>query len=410
MNARWIITRFEFNRMARNKAYVIMTLLGPFLLAGISVLPGLLNNQIMSNSAKGAQVALYCPDEALRGQIRPALEAMTLQVDLADDEATALAAVTGNQAKAALLVPAGVDQAGSYRIASMSASDMVLYGMLQGVVERAVMDLRFRSAGLDAELAAQLQRPVKAEIVKLTAEGKAQQADLFALIMTGIGFAMLLYMTLLIYGQHIGRAVVMEKTSKTVDAMLSAVRSLDLMFGKILGIGLAGILQYTIWMVMTFGVLAILGERFSLDLPMSLDPANLFLLLFFFVGGFFLYGSLFAALGAAAEDEQHLGQLIMPLIMLLVIPMVMVSTIIMNPSSPWVVFMSLFPLTSPMTMVMRMTVIVPPLGELLLCIGLLLVTIALAWWVSAKVFRTGILMTGKRHSLPELLRWITAKD
>ena len=143
-----------------------------------------------------------------------------------------------------------------------------------------------------------------------------------------------------------------------------------------------------------------------MELPSSFSPSILLLLFLFFLGAFSLYASLYAALGAAAEDEQNLGQLSWPLIIFLVIPMVMISTLVMNPRSFFTLFLSYFPLTSPMVMFIRVMVDMPSIWELLLCFAILLAAIISAVWFSAKIFRVGILLTGKKHSLKEILRWV----
>ena len=220
---------------------------------------------------------------------------------------------------------------------------------------------------------------------------------------------MLLYMTVLLYGQLIGRSVVMEKTSKTVEIMLSSVTARDLMFGKILGLGLAGLLQYGVWVSMAMILTKLVGPLFNLAVPPGLSAGNLFWLVLFFILAFFLYASAYAALGAASEDEHNLGQIAWPLLMFLVIPLVMIGTLVTSPDSSLSVFFSLFPMTSPIVMLVRILVSPPPSWQIILCVALLLVSVAGMALLAAKIFRVGILMTGKRAKLKEILRWITVK-
>jgi ABC-2 type transport system permease protein len=210
----------------------------------------------------------------------------------------------------------------------------------------------------------------------------------------------------LLYGQMIGRSVVKEKLSKTVDVMLSSVLPKQLLFGKILGIGAAGILQYAFWILVAAGLIGFLGPAFDISLPEAINLTNFLYMAAFFITAYFLYASAYAALGSAAEDEQHLGQLAWPLLLFLIVPLVMISPIVMNPSSTLIRVLSLFPMSSPLVMLVRVLVEPPPAWELILCFALLLVAIYLFATLAAKIFRTGILMTGKRPTIGEIVRWV----
>jgi ABC-2 type transport system permease protein len=222
--------------------------------------------------------------------------------------------------------------------------------------------------------------------------------------MTGLTFAMLLYMTVLLYGQVIGRSVLTEKTSKTVEIMLSSVRPMDLLFGKILGKALASLLQYGIWVTVSAAVLKLIGPRFGLSIGFGLTMSTLAYLVLFFILAYFLYCSLYAALGAASEDEQHLGQLAWPMVIFLVIPIVMISPIITTPQAPVIIGLSLFPLTAPIVMFLRILVGAARPWEILVSIGLIIAATAGVIWLSARIFQVGILMTGKRFKFREVLR------
>jgi len=153
----------------------------------------------------------------------------------------------------------------------------------------------------------------------------------------------------------------------------------------------------------------VLGPAFSIAVPSALTAGNLGWLLLFFVLAFFLYSSAYAALGAAAEDEQNLGQLAWPLLIFLIIPVTMISTFIMSPESTLAVVFSLFPLTSPIVMLVRVLVSSPPTWQIALCLVLLISSVYGMALLASKIFRTGILLTGKRKKFGEVLRWIGEK-
>jgi ABC-2 type transport system permease protein len=224
--------------------------------------------------------------------------------------------------------------------------------------------------------------------------------------MTGLLLAMVLYMTVLLYGQAIGRSVLTEKTSKTVEILLSSVSPLDLLFGKVLGKAAASLLQYGIWVGLSAAFLLLLGPRLAVDIALGVSIGTLGYLVLFFVLAFLLYCSIFAALGAASQDEQNLGQLTWPLIVFLVLPIVLISPLIMNPNAPIVIALSLFPPTAAIVMFLRIVAGSVPAWQVLVSVALLLASIGAVIILSAKIFRVGLLMTGKRFRLGEVMRWL----
>ena len=181
------------------------------------------------------------------------------------------------------------------------------------------------------------------------------------------------------------------------------------MFGKILGLGLAGLLQYAVWVSMGVVMINLAGPAFDLSLPASVSVSNFLWLVVFFILAFFLYAAVYASLGAAAEDEHHLNQLAWPTSLFLLAPMVLISTIIMSPESPLAIGLSYFPMTSPIVMLIRILVSQPAVWELGLCITLLILAVYGTTVAGAKIFRTGILMSGKRHGIREILRWVRVR-
>jgi len=295
---------------------------------------------------------------------------------------------------------------------SKTGADIAIYSAAKAILDSTAREMRIRESGIDPALAATLLSAPSFEVVKLAEGGKENtQSDdaFFEMIMTVLVFIMLLYMTILLYGQMIGRSVVTEKTSKTVEIMLSSVTSRDLMVGKILGLGLAGILQYAVWISMAFVLNRVLGPLFGLALPAAISMRNMAWLLCS------LFSASFCILQPMRRSEQQarmnriLGQLAWPLLIFLIIPMVLLNTLVSSPDSTLVVVLSLFPLTSPIVMLSRLLVSSPPVCHIALCIALLVAAVGGMMVFAAKVFRVGILMTGKRPKFKEVLRWVRVK-
>jgi ABC-2 type transport system permease protein len=397
------IIRMEFRLTAANKLFVVLTIIGPFLIFAVTVLPTMFS---VSGAGSGeTRVALAGADPRFVESVAPALAQARITVSaVAEGGASLDAAVLAGSYDGYLTLPADLASATSLEYVSKNAADYRVVGVLQGVIGQSVVARRLVAAGVPADRVGALTQPPGFTTRQLAENGEKKSSDYLTVLMTGLVLAMLLYMTVLLYGQMIGRSVLTEKTSKTVEIMLSSVRPLDLLFGKILGKALASLLQYGVWVAMSAFFLEVVGPLVGLRIGIGLSLSSLAWLVVFFLLSFFLNCSLYAALGAASEDEQHLGQLAWPVIIFLMIPVVMIGAIVASPQSPLVVVLSLFPLTSPIVMFLRIMLGTAPAGEIAVCIGLLLASIAGAVWLSAKIFRVGILMTGKRFKLGEVLR------
>jgi ABC-2 type transport system permease protein len=403
----WKIIRMEFRLTAANKAFIVLTILGPFLITAVTILPGLMSTRGGLGGDTELNLAIANADPRFLEGLRAPFAQNHIRVFEAGGDAPSLdAEVLAGRFDGYLILPEDLAAATRLQYVSRNVSDYRLMGVLQGVIGQAVVAMRLVGAGVLPEKIASLTQPPVVETRQVAASGQKEDRDFVKLLMTGLTLGMLLYMTVLLYGQTIGRSVLNEKTSKTVEIMLSSVRPMELMFGKILGKAVASILQYGVWVGMTALFMKVLGPRFGLSLSLGGGPWTFAFLVLFFLLAFFLYCSLFAALGAASQDEQNLSQLAWPLVIFLVVPIVMISAIIMSPSAPLIIVMSLFPLTSPMVMFFRIMVGAALPWEILASIGILLATIAGVIALSAKVFRIGLLMTGKRFRLGEVLRWI----
>ncbi len=403
------IIRMEFRLTAANKAFIVLTVLGPFLIFVVTALPAVIATRSGGAGSAELKVAVANADPAFLEGMRVALAQNRIRLFEASGSVKTLdEAVRSGVFDGYIVLPDDLAAAERIQYVSKNVSDFRVTGVLQGVIAQSVVAARLVQAGLAPEEIPGLTRPPVVETQQLPASGQKENRDFLTVLMTGLTLGMLLYMTVLLYGQTIGRSVLTEKTSKTVEIMLSSVRPMELLFGKILGKALASLLQYTVWLSVTALFLRLLGPRLGLGITVGGSLSTLAYLVLYFVLAFFLYCSLFAALGAASQDEQHLGQLSWPLIVFLVVPIVMIGPIIGNPNSPFIVALSLFPLTAPEVMFMRIVAGASVPWEILVSVAILLATIAAVIALSARIFRVGILMTGRRFRLAEIIRWIRA--
>ena len=403
------IMRMEFRLTTANKAFLVLTILGPFLIVAVTVLPTLLAAPQAAPVAEEPRIAVVNADPVFLKELKEDLLRFgIIASSMAGDETELKERVLAGEFTGYLNLSDDLTDA-TQLVYVTTDTDTRISETLKYVIGLSVVEMRLKRTSLDPEQVASIgQLPAVERHPLPPRPGEEESQDLVKLLFTGLTLVMLLYMTVLLYGQTIGRSVLNEKLSKTVEIMLSSVSPMDLLFGKVLGKGLASLLQYGIWVSASLAFIELIGPRIGVTLQLAITPAILGWLVAFFLLAFFIYSAIYAGLGAASEDEQHLGQLAWPAIVFLVIPMVMIWPILNSPNSALVVGMSFFPLTGSVVMFMRILAGAAPRWQVWLSIGLQLATIVALIGLSAKIFRVGILMTGRRFRLGEILRWIRA--
>jgi ABC-2 type transport system permease protein len=307
---------------------------------------------------------------------------------------------------------------------------------LERRIEKRLSDLKLQNEGVDIE---QIRASkTKVAIAQETFSGeKTSKIDSYLKLAFGGAAGYLLFMFIIIYGNMIMRSVIEEKTSRIIEVIISSVKPIQLMMGKIIGTSLAGVTQFVIWIILGGVLLFVVSAIFGIDLMQIQSPqqdminqamaesdaqniaqdlitgfVNLPILnlciafLFFFLGGYLLYSSLYAAIGAAVDNETDTQQFMMPIIMPLVLAVyVGVFTVIEDPHGTISTVFSFIPLTSPVVMLMRIPFGVP-IWQQLLSFALLVCTFIFTVWFAAKIYRVGILMYGKKPTYKELWKWL----
>jgi ABC-2 type transport system permease protein len=298
-----------------------------------------------------------------------------------------------------------------WRAQSVKA-DLVMREKIAGLLSRAATKERLKDRGVDPEVyeKARLRITVDPHEAKEVETETSKDAG-FNLAVSGV-FFFLIYISIFIYGAYIMRGVMEEKNNRIVEVLVSSVRPIDLMLGKIIGIGLVGLTQYAIWGVLALlaslpGVVAMIGM--SEGLP-PIPGLTIAAFIVFFLLGYFLYAAIYAALAAPFNNEQEAQQLIMIPTMLLVLASTTWFFAFNQPNGPMAVALSFFPLTSPLLMFMRISVQPPPAWQIGLSVALLAASVWGMAWLAGRIYRVGILMYGKKPTVPEILRWIRQAD
>lgn len=291
---------------------------------------------------------------------------------------------------------------------SASAADLTTNGHLNDAVDHAIVNLRLSGVGVSESETAALDKGVKIDTYQVRRDGSVIKSNALASFYKGYAMAILLSMTTIMYGLNVARSIIQEKTSRIFEVMLSIVKPSEMLAGKLVGVGAVGLTQILIWVV---AAALILGSSMAAaylkgDFEIHFSWVEAVMFPVYFILGYFLYSSLFSGIAATCETEQEL-QMYTPLAAVPVwLSFSVILVIINDPNSFWSVALSLFPPCAPIVMFLRMGSQIPPAWQFAASIALMIVSIWAILWVSARLYRIGILMYGKRATLPEILRWL----
>ncbi len=407
-----LILKREYLERVRTKSFLIMTFLMPVLMASLAFLPSLL----IDRRTAGYRRLVVVTDnpqlaDAFRRQLQqlqpqPGETGMHYDVETSTD--------TSEAARAQLFAEVGAlrldgflwlteEAARARKVAfhTRAASDLVEIAVLQRALRGGILEQRLARYNISGPEVDDLLKRVDLNVVGV--QGGAGVRMLFAAIM----LVLLLYMSVLMNGIIVMRSVLEEKNSRVVEVLLSTVTAKELMAGKILGVGAVGLTQMLMWGLLAalFGgsTLAALGKMSE---GIHFTPAMFIFFPVFYLLGYLLYASLSAALGAAVNSQEEAQQWQFFIILPLIASTVLMVPVFSSPSSTLAVVLSLIPFFAPTLMYMRIVAQQPPAWQIALSIVLLLATIYGAVVLCARIYRVGILMYGKRPTLPEILKWM----
>lgn len=417
----WAILRREYVQRVRNKWFLITTLGFPLLFVGIMFVSGYMAAEMGGDDALSLGVVDRAGVEMAELTDRLAEADSALRAEaVADPDTGAAADLPGllrTSPHDALLVlePEVLEGEPATLLARTSVSQR-RQRSIRDAVRQAAVRAGLQRAGIGGDEATAVYRSSRADlrVSRVDQEGEQSQEILAAL---ALFFTFALYMMFIIYGQIITRGVLEEKTSDIVEVLVSTVRPWELMLGKVLGIGAMGLTQIAIWsatlgLVAAYGMVAsapavaqIQGQLAGLSGPL-LEMGIAFVV--FFITGYFLYASLFAAVGAVVGDQDEVQQMSFVPMMLIILPFFLAFMAIEmgTVESTWMTASSYFPFFTPILMVVRVTMGAAPAWEVVASVALMLVSIVGVAWVAGRIYRVGILMKGKRPTLPELVRWV----
>jgi ABC-2 type transport system permease protein len=410
----WIIIRREYLERVRTKSFWITTFLVPALMGAFTILPAKI---MMNQRGSNQHIAVVTSDPAFADVLQKSLQRSARQlgrdyqlepvVGGTKDELEKLKTRVRSGELDGMLV-ATDDLLDRHKVvfSARTTTGMIESGVLRGAARIAYLQKQLASQGVNPQKVEELLRQdFELDTIQVTSGKESKSSGRAAFFLT-MALVMILYMSILLHGIAVMRSVLEEKTSRIVEVLLASVTPKELMAGKILGVGAVGLTQLAVW----YGAGAIVGTGLAVQVAAVMGPANLPVLalaLFpvFFILGYFLYASLWAMLGAMSNSEQEAQQMQFFVMLPLILSTVLMGPAIINPNSPMIVAASLFPFCTPLVMYMRIAAAEVPAWQITLSIVLMLVAVYVVIVVASRIYRVGILMYGKRPTLPELIKW-----
>ncbi len=421
-----VVFKREYLERVRSKWFLIGTLLGPVFFAMITVVPILISSKTRASTDLANVTIIDATSSGMGERVAAALrERFPLSpapgvrsVDAASvprEEDRAALAVQNKETRGYLVLDSNTVAGRSARYAGRNAGSLGDVEQISGIVRQQVLAQRLQSEGIDARRVAALtgtRLDVRTE--KIGDHGKEKGSGLGTALF-GYVIALLLYMMIVLYGQTVLRGTMEEKTTRVAEVVVSSVSTDTLLAGKILGIGLVAVTQVLSWVALSIALMVYgapllakyLGTAGAMASAIpSISMPTLGALLCFFVLGFIFYAALFAAIGAMVSSQEDVQQASMPVMLLLISSVIFMTPIMTNPGSALARTMSLLPFSAPILMPLRMTLIPVPWYEVAASLAGVALACLAAIWVSARIYRVGLLMYGKKPSFAELARWV----
>lgn len=435
MNHLPLIIKREYLTKVKNKSFIIMTVLSPLIMIALFALVAYLS-QLNNNKERTISIL---DESGLLSDVFLNTEYTKYNIlsDITLEDAKQL--VEEKEEYGLLYIEKRqpiFDIAKAIKFYSEDTPSLTLLSNLETKLERKLTDLKLLEDGVDIEKLKSSETQIDIAQESFLGEQSSKTGNIMKLAFGGLA-GYLLFMFIIIYGNMIMRSVIEEKTSRIIEVIISSVKPVQLMLGKIIGTSLAGITQFLIWMILGGVLLTIATTIFNIDLMQmqtsqqeiiqqamenpdtntqaqiifnefrSLPILNLIIaFVLFFIGGYLLYSSLYASVGAAVDNETDTQQFMMPILVPLILAVyVGIFTVIEDPHGTVSVVFSYIPFTSPVVMLMRIPFGVP-IWQQLISLGLLIGTFMFTVWFAAKIYRVGILMYGKKPSYKDIYKWL----
>lgn len=436
MNKVLLITQREYLTRVKKKSFIVMTFLGPLLMAALMIVPIILAT--MQDVGK-KNIAILDETGWFTGKFESSENMQFTMVT--GTLAAEKQAVNDGKFDALLHIPLPeFNVPANAQLFSTKQASMTLKSLARNVIRTEIENQKLLGAGIDPAIIKEAKTDVNIVTIKLGEDGTEQKNFSEVQLALGIFSSILIYFFIFLFGAQVMRGVIEEKSNRIIEVIVSSVKPFQLMMGKIMGIALVGLTQFLLWVILTTiiygGFTLIFGGQMTptgtsitggslmqqgievspsatqlmagqvFEVVESINfPLILLSFVFYFLGGYLLYAALFAAIGSAVDNEADTQQFMLPVSLPLILGIVVSNFIVNNPDGPLALWLSIIPLTSPIIMMVRI-----PFGvawyELAISMLLLVGGFLATTWLAAKIYRTGILMYGKKVNYKELWKWL----
>ena len=420
MNKIWLIISREYLVRVKKKSFIVMTILGPILMAALLVTPTILSMQDQQNR-------LVALSEKNIEFLEPLNKIENTKFTIITDEELELLKKDFSQTEYYAVLDKDKDQ---FYLLSDQQISLSVKRSIADKIEKIIERNKLKLAGIDLNVLESSVTEINIQTKIITLDGENINSSTEGSM--GIGFitGILIYMFIFMYGTMVMRGVIEEKTNRIVEVIISSVKPFQLMMGKIIGVALVGLTQFILWIVLTMA-LAALAELLLFNPNELISQANsaenteimskitnligginfmqiILCFIFYFISGYLLYSSLFAAVGSAVDAEADTQQFVVPITVPLLLAIMLIQPVMDNPDGTLAFWMSMIPFTSPVIMMVRL-----PFGvenwELFISMLSIITGFVATTFLAAKIYRTGILMYGKKISYKELWKWLSYK-
>ncbi len=446
MNKTWLIIQREYATRVKKKSFLLITFLGPLLLAaGLSLVMYLsvkenINHRVLIIDEKAPAFSNL--------QNTPNIEfnyGTGMDINHAKD------VLFNSDYTCVLYIPRNIERSNTSKLYYKKQPSGAVIRVIEDKVESVVEELKLKQYNISRDEFYDVKTNFVLNSVKFTESGEEEKLDK-AKSYVGFFFGAMIYIFIFLYGVQVMRGVIEEKSNRIIEVIITSVKPFQLMLGKIIGVAFVSLTQFILWIILTMGILTTVQStlfkdyydpttiatqtqvtpEIAMQMQMEqidqkkfdlLDPNNIInrtnwplmigLFIFYFLGGYLLYSALFAAVGSAVDNETDTQQFMLPVTLPLTLAYVLSTAIVENPEGSLAFWLSIIPLTSPIAMLVRVAIGIGeggiPIWELVLSVVSLIVGFILAVLLAAKIYRTGILMHGKKISYLELWKWLTHK-
>jgi len=421
----WTIIKHEYRSKIKSKGFIISTLLGPIILLaflGVSIF-------VTAITAGDSSKKISILDRTEHSFDTKLVERNSEFFDIAstDDIDELQQMILEEKIDGYLDIPKDFLEKGEATVYSAGGGGFGFTVKIEKNLDYLLRKERLLSNGVDSSVIKLIEHGADITTRKITEKGTEKD---YTQAFAGIGYVLgfFIYMMMLMYGQFVSRGVIEEKANRIVEVIASSVKPFEIMLGKVLGIGALGLTQVLFWIVMGLALLAAAGpiigmfqpdpetikqglQAASTETPLPIDipsiPVGLIIgFVFYFLVGYFMYSTIFAAIGSAVDQESDAAQLQSPIIFAIITPMLFMPAITSNPDSTLAVILSLIPLFTPILMTVRVAATSVPIWQIAASVVLTVGTFFGLLWIASKIYRVGILMYGKKPKLKDLIKWI----